>query len=48
LNEAGVFTFAELGRLTAEDLRNILGKTIQRLADEDDLLRQARDLAGRN
>ena len=45
LNEAGIFTFEQLGKLSAEDLRGILGKTIQRLADEDSLIRQARELA---
>ena len=45
LNEAGIYTFGQLGNLTVDDLRNILGKTIQRLADEDDLLKQARKLA---
>jgi large subunit ribosomal protein L21 len=47
LNEAGIYSFEQLGRLDAEDLRRILGKTIQRLADEEALLRQARELAGR-
>jgi predicted flap endonuclease-1-like 5' DNA nuclease len=47
LNEAGIYSFEQLGSLEAEDLRRILGKTIQRLADEDALLRQARELAGR-
>lgn len=45
LNEAGIYTFEQLGALTADDLRGILGKLIQRLADEDDLLKQARKLA---
>jgi predicted flap endonuclease-1-like 5' DNA nuclease len=45
LNEAGIYSFEQLGSLEAEDLRRILGKTIQRLADEDSLLRQARELA---
>jgi predicted flap endonuclease-1-like 5' DNA nuclease len=47
LNEAGIYSFEQLGSLQAEDLRRILGKTIQRLADEEALLRQARELAGR-
>ena len=33
--------------LTPADLRRILGNAIERLADEEDLLQQARDLAGR-
>jgi predicted flap endonuclease-1-like 5' DNA nuclease len=45
LNEAGIFTFEQLGKLTAEDLRNILGNVIQRLANEESLLEQARELA---
>ena len=48
LNEAGIFTFEQLGNLTAVDLRRILGNSIERLADEEDLLQQARDLARRN
>ncbi len=47
LNLAGIFTFAELGKLNAEELRHIVGERIQRLADEDDLLAQARDLAAK-
>ncbi len=45
LNAAGICTFEELGKLTAEDLRRIVGDIIQRLADEDDILNQARQLA---
>jgi predicted flap endonuclease-1-like 5' DNA nuclease len=45
LNEAGVYTFEQLGNLTPASLRRILGNTIERLADEESLLRQARDLA---
>lgn len=47
LNEAGIYTFEELGNLTPADLRRILGNTIERLANEDSLLQQARDLARR-
>jgi predicted flap endonuclease-1-like 5' DNA nuclease len=47
LNEAGVYTFEQLGNLSAAGLRRILGNTIERLADEETLLRQARDLARR-
>ena len=47
LNESGVYTFEQLGNLTPADLRNILGKAIERLADEESLLQQARDLARR-
>lgn len=48
LNDAGIFTFEQLGNLTAANLERILGNTIKRLADEDALLQQARDLARRN
>lgn len=47
LNEAGIYTFEQLGNLTPSGLRRILGNTIERLADEEALLRQARDLARR-
>ena len=47
LNGAGVYTFDQLGNLTAADLRRILGNAIERLADEESLLQQARDLARR-
>jgi len=45
LNEAGIFTFAELGALSAAELREIVGERIQRLANEEDILAQARALA---
>ena len=38
LNEAGIETFEQLGNLTPADLRRILGKSIERLADEEALL----------
>jgi predicted flap endonuclease-1-like 5' DNA nuclease len=47
LNEAGVFTFEQLGNLTTADLESILGSTVKRLADEGSLLQQARDLTRR-
>ena len=47
LNEAGIYTFEQLGNLTAADLRRILGNAIERLANEESLLQQARDLARR-
>ena len=47
LNDAGVYTFEQLGNLTPADLRNILGNVIERLANEESLLQQARDLARR-
>lgn len=45
LNQAGILLFEHLAELTTEDLRRILGDSIQRLADEDDLIVQARQLA---
>lgn len=45
LNNAGIFTFAELGALSAAELREIVGERIQRLANEEDILTQARELA---
>ena len=47
LNEAGIYTFEQLGNLTAAQLRRILGNVIERLSDEEALLQQARDLARR-
>ena len=47
LNEAGIYTFEQLGNLTPADLRRILGTAIERLANEEALLQQARDLARR-
>jgi predicted flap endonuclease-1-like 5' DNA nuclease len=45
LNEAGIFSFGQLGELKPADLRRILGDVIERLSDEESLLEQARDLA---
>jgi len=45
LNDAGVFTFAQLAELTVAQLEEIVGEEIQRLADEADILRQAQELA---
>lgn len=45
LNNAGIHTFAELAALTPEDLRKIVGQRIERLADEEKILSQARQLA---
>jgi predicted flap endonuclease-1-like 5' DNA nuclease len=47
LNDAGIYTFEQLGSLSTSGLRRILGNTIERLADEESLLQQARDLARR-
>lgn len=45
LNEAGIFTFQQLGELTPADLERILGDIVEHLADEDAILEQARNLA---
>ena len=47
LNSAGIYSFEQLGNLTTSDLERILGDIIERLADEEALIQQARDLAGR-
>lgn len=47
LRAAGITTFAQLGALRAEQLREIIGDLVQRLADEEDILAQARELARR-
>jgi predicted flap endonuclease-1-like 5' DNA nuclease len=47
LNDAGIYTFEQLGNLTPAQLRRILGNSIERLANEASLLQQARDLARR-
>ena len=46
LNQAGIYTFAELGSLSQEQLEVILGEYIEHLADEADIIHQARLLAG--
>ncbi len=45
LNRAGIFTFTELAALSPADLRAIVGERIERLADEEQILAQARQLA---
>jgi predicted flap endonuclease-1-like 5' DNA nuclease len=45
LNQAGIMSFAQLAELTPTDLERILGESIKRLANEQDLLDQARTLA---
>ena len=46
LNNAGIYTFAALAGLTRAELENILGSQIKRLQDENDLIAQAKQLAG--
>lgn len=45
LNNAGIFTYAALAKLSSQDLENILGGQLRRLQDENDLVAQARELA---
>jgi predicted flap endonuclease-1-like 5' DNA nuclease len=47
LNQAGVHTFEQLAGQTPTWLRSVLGPTTGRLADEDELLQQAHQLADR-
>ncbi|MFZ0534120.1 MAG: hypothetical protein WAM09_13155 [Anaerolineales bacterium] len=47
LNQAGIYTFKQLAAITPARLREIVGEVIQRLADEETILAQARDLATR-
>jgi predicted flap endonuclease-1-like 5' DNA nuclease len=47
LNGAGIFTFEELAAIDAARLREIVGDVIQRLADEESLLKQAAELAAK-
>jgi predicted flap endonuclease-1-like 5' DNA nuclease len=45
LNNAGIFTFEQLAAQTPQSLESLLGDVIRRLADEDSLISQARELA---
>ncbi len=45
LNEAGIYTFKDLGGLTQQNVEDIIGDDIRNLADEDELIRQAKKLA---
>jgi large subunit ribosomal protein L21 len=47
LNNAGIYTFDALAQLSVQELENILGNA-RRLAQEDDLIAQARELAGQS
>jgi large subunit ribosomal protein L21 len=47
LNNAGVYTFEALAGLSVAELENILGNA-RRLAQEDDLIAQAKKLARQN
>jgi predicted flap endonuclease-1-like 5' DNA nuclease len=46
LNNAGIYTFAALAQLSVEELESILGNA-RRLAQEDNLIAQAKELAQR-
>jgi predicted flap endonuclease-1-like 5' DNA nuclease len=45
LNNNGIFTFEQLASQTPQFLREILGDLVQRLADEESIIEQARQLA---
>ncbi len=45
LNEAGIFTYAQLARSTPEELRQALGEAA-RLARVEEWIERARELAG--
>jgi predicted flap endonuclease-1-like 5' DNA nuclease len=47
LNQAGIYTYEQLAAITPERLREIVGDVIQRLADEESIITQARDLAAK-
>ncbi len=47
LNRSGVHTFEQLAAQTPDWLRSVLGAVIERLADEDSLIQQARQYAER-
>jgi predicted flap endonuclease-1-like 5' DNA nuclease len=48
LQDAGVKTFTQLGSLTPTMLEEIVGEEIKRLADEDEIIQQAQELAGKS
>jgi predicted flap endonuclease-1-like 5' DNA nuclease len=45
MRDAGIMSFAQLGAMTADKLRDLVGDVIERLADEDEIIEQARELA---
>jgi hypothetical protein len=45
LHDAGIKSFAQLGELSADGLRDLVGDAIERLADEDEIIEQAHELA---
>ena len=46
LNSAGIRTYAALAALSKQELEGILGAQVKRLQDENDLIAQAKRLAG--
>jgi large subunit ribosomal protein L21 len=46
LNNAGIMTYADLARLSTQELENILGNT-RRLVQEAELIKQAKKLVGK-
>ena len=48
LNEGGILSFKQLGKLTPADLEAIVGEEIKRLAVEDEIIRQAKKFAEEN
>lgn len=45
LNQAGIYTFAQLADLTLDELEEALGNMLQRFINERAILRHARELA---
>jgi predicted flap endonuclease-1-like 5' DNA nuclease len=45
LNEAGIYTFAQLAELTLDEFEEALGDLLQRFINERAILRHARELA---
>ena len=45
LNDKGIFTFAQLAKLSPEELEEIVGAGIKRFTDEGEIIRQAQDFA---
>lgn len=44
LNDAGISTIEDLSKLSADDLRKIIHPGYERIADEEEILKQAKDL----
>jgi DNA-directed RNA polymerase subunit beta' len=44
MKDAGITSFARLAEMTADELRDLVGDAIERLADEDEIIEQARQL----